>query len=240
MSPVDPSDDERRTVMWKISNMIFGNSALVDDQRYSRLQACRQLEKAWKNCEHRRRKRPMNLDPSTDGTTAASSMSPDETTRIQDLRTGLKISRFYNWGLSHNLKESTLEAMRSTEEGMARHGIARGLLGVGTENMHDTVTRSTAGTISPQQQRSSQPTCNREIHAVWACRALSLGCGADLVQLKKCFQSKENENGLDPTCHYHLQHSPPDETGKDCSLYQTRVAKCVTQTWNKMEQRRSP
>lgn len=30
-------------------------------------------------------------------------------------------------------------------------------------------------------------TCQREEHAVWACRAVALGCGADLTELRNCF-----------------------------------------------------
>jgi len=31
--------------------------------------------------------------------------------------------------------------------------------------------------------------CAREEHAVWACRAIATGCGKDLGELKKCFES---------------------------------------------------
>jgi hypothetical protein len=35
--------------------------------------------------------------------------------------------------------------------------------------------------------------CAREEHAVWACRAISTGCGKDLSELKKCFDDVDNE-----------------------------------------------
>ena len=48
-----------------------------------------------------------------------------------------------------------------------------------------------------QQVQDISSSCAREQHALWACRAVSIGCGNDLSRLKKCFDSDTNQDGND-------------------------------------------
>jgi hypothetical protein len=46
--------------------------------------------------------------------------------------------------------------------------------------------------------------CSREKHALWACRAGALQCGADLVQLRNCFNNAQvPQPGSDPNLKNH-------------------------------------
>lgn len=45
--------------------------------------------------------------------------------------------------------------------------------------------------------KQSKKNCDMETHAVWACRAIALGCASELVTLKKCFKTKNNDDCQD-------------------------------------------
>ena len=45
-----------------------------------------------------------------------------------------------------------------------------------------------------KQSSKKKNNCDMETHAVWACRAIALGCASELVTLKKCFKAKNNND----------------------------------------------
>jgi len=74
----------------------------------------------------------------------------------------------------------------------------------------------TTVTIDDETKELTLPSCNKEAHALWACRARSLGCGADLVTLNKCFKSSPVQN---------------------CKLEQEIIGKCVQKNLSELQKR---
>jgi hypothetical protein len=79
------------------------------------------------------------------------------------------------------------------------------------------------------------PTCAREVHAQWACRAISLACSPDLIQLKNCFATLGKEQVVSVPF---FAYAPGDE-GKHipCRELQEKLGKCVAERAAELEQR---
>ena len=83
-------------------------------------------------------------------------------------------------------------------------------------------------------------TCAREQHALWACRAVSIGCGRKLGTLKDCFEGE----GAVPI----LSHSQTNYEGQEaasqnsdmqipCKQLQRDLGECVSQGAHELYQR---
>jgi hypothetical protein len=80
-----------------------------------------------------------------------------------------------------------------------------------------------------------EASCAREQHSLWACRAVSIGCGKDLGALKKCFDHEGAETILvQPKTGYEesSSHEVP------CRELQHALGSCVTDGAQKLFQRR--
>jgi hypothetical protein len=76
--------------------------------------------------------------------------------------------------------------------------------------------------------------CLREEHALWACRAVALQCGPDLVQLRDCFQT----NGPDTI----LSQAGTSYQGKSestCRELESKLGACVRRKAIALESRHS-
>lgn len=84
-------------------------------------------------------------------------------------------------------------------------------------------------------------TCAREQHAMWACRAVAIGCGSELVQLKNCF----NAEGAMPvlTQPQTLYESPVGSGSKKklkripCGAIQQEIGQCIHKGTKELVQR---
>ncbi len=181
--------------------------------------------------------------------------------RLQDSRAGMKIARFYDWGLSNPRAQQAVAAMRGDGGLRSLHPDSPGSgsgSGISALSPKDEISRSTNGTgrdseaeIDTFRHRihldgASNPSCSRENHAVWGCRAMALGCATELVQLKKCFQKHEYNNPA--YFAYDQNESPPeshrgeldirtDVLNDDCRLDMQKLGKCVSINWEELDTR---
>jgi len=75
--------------------------------------------------------------------------------------------------------------------------------------------------------------CQRELHAVWACRGIALGCGADVIRMRNCF----NEQGPATILN---QSNAGYENMKEtmpCADLQRTLGRCVAKEATELEQR---
>ena len=82
--------------------------------------------------------------------------------------------------------------------------------------------------------------CVPEQHALWGCRAVSLRCGAELQQMKSCFE----EQGLEAILSQRKTAYASDKIEKvrekiPCYELQRVVGKCVAASAKEMEQRKN-
>jgi hypothetical protein len=109
----------------------------------------------------------------------------------------------------------------------------RGLT-INKDEENNTTTRNT------EAEQVLAATCAREQHALWACRAVSIGCGQKLGVLKDCFEGE----GAVPV----LSHSQTNYEGQEaasqnsemqipCKQLQRDLGECVSQGANELYQR---
>jgi len=193
--------------------------SFADRQRQERLNQCVVIEQALSECERIRR----SVSASKPGSASKSVTGP--TVRLQDSRAAMKISRFYDWGLSNPRAEEAINAMRGDS-------------GIGSMHPSEYQKDTSKGTSSSAASVDASPSmsCSREQHAVWGCRAMALGCASDLVQLKKCF--KENLGTTNPQYFAYDSDAVDIGEGKNfCQLEMQKVGNCVKQNWKELDER---
>lgn len=83
-------------------------------------------------------------------------------------------------------------------------------------------------------------TCQREVHAVWACRGLGLSCGSDLAQLRDCFISEGRDSVLSQrvTAYDGRHQNDPSQQQLPCETLQQKLGACVAENAAALETRR--
>ena len=81
--------------------------------------------------------------------------------------------------------------------------------------------------------------CQREEHAVWACRAISLGCGADLVRLRTCFNELPHPTSILENTETAYESKTSSKSDFPCRQYQEVVGRCVASNLHDLAQRRA-
>lgn len=88
---------------------------------------------------------------------------------------------------------------------------------------------------------ASPPSCHRESHSVWACRALAVGCADHLVPLRKCLRRTGSA-----AVHYEGSGETLTEDGgaiggtgsvDECVLEQQALAQCVNVKLDELDKR---
>lgn len=217
-------------------------TTFVDKQSIERLEECVALEEAFTECER--------LQKTLPNPTAGNDYSRSRRIRLEDTRVGMKISRFYGWGLTNPKAQVVISQMREDATfgslGYNPSSPSPSPTSSSTNNDHmvpnDTHasrrTEMKAPKATSQENVFIQP-CSMERHAIWACRALALQCAPDLVQLKDCFQKNGNNNPSEDG-YNHL----PDDHSKEkfrntCMFEMNKVAKCVNQHKMELDERLS-
>ena len=76
-----------------------------------------------------------------------------------------------------------------------------------------------------------EKTCAREEHLVWSCRAVAVGCGKELGELKKCFEDQGPSNILSaPATAYEYDSTKKLKKNETipCRRVQQALGNCVT------------
>eukprot|EP01083_Nonionella_stella_P053476 141471_1 len=217
-------------------------TSFADDQRLERLRQCLEIEEALFECERIRNKvaattttqtqpsggrlglrwgkRESNDDVTVTDTSSLndgdSSNSPR--TKLNLTRAGMKMSRFYDWNLSNPRAQEAIHNMRSDGGFTSMLNLNDNLQG--RETVDDDVGAST---------------CSREKHAIWGCRAMSVGCAKELVTLKKCFQ---NDLGTTNPQHFAYDRQVSSDEVDECRLDMRNLGDCVTKNMEELRLRK--
>jgi len=86
--------------------------------------------------------------------------------------------------------------------------------------------------------------CARETHAVWACRATALQCGADLAVLKNCFTEEAGIEAVLQSGAATAYETPGTNTSNKaalekipCLVHQQAMGQCVSQAATELRKR---
>ena len=166
----------------RLASRVFGSgdgdgflATFADEQRLERLDGCTALEGDLGQCQRIRRKMEEALEEAESGGGGRgfwgrrgnnkSKTDTDEMDGTDALTyvpsqsaTKLRIARFYDWGEPDGGATAAAPDAAASANGSAAAAAA------------------------------SPPSCHRESHSVWACRALAVGCADHLVPLRKCLR----------------------------------------------------
>ena len=187
--------------------------------------------------------------------------------KLEDTKAGMRISRFYGWGLVNPRAQAAIAEMRENSNEWQSMGqptsnsntSSNSVSKVVNENsisngddatktaMNDTKF-STTSSIEPNNKPSSTTSttshsvhCTRETHALYACKALALGCGSDLMKMKNCFV--EQLGTTNPSSiHYDSNdggggESSLSSSSTKCHLEQRKVGDCIRKNMNELNER---
>jgi hypothetical protein len=202
------------TSMQSLKDYVF---AFADQQTYERLKQCGDIEDALNECE-RIRKLVELQNTKKKKQLSASELSPQH--RLSDTRAGMRIARFYDWGLSNPRAEEALAAMRDDSAGVRS---IRPSEEVGKE----------AGVVTSRNEFVPE-SCSMERHAVWGCRAMALGCANELVKLKKCFVEKHGDTNPQ---YFAYENSDGVSKIDACEVDMQILGRCVSQNWKELDER---
>lgn len=208
------SNGDREGLFDRLAKTIFASesspfSQFADQQRAERLASCRQLETILNAC-HAESNSGRIIGDDSDGGALTSDNTADA-----EIRSGTKIARFFRWDKPKEVVQSSSEAGGISENNTTTEEIANGL-----------------------KTKYSQG-CHKETHELWACRALALGCGGHLKDLRQVW----NEENL-VTAQNDSETSSSEityEDRKSCEdkarEIQQKMAKCVTNNASELAER---
>jgi hypothetical protein len=190
----------------------------VDHQNQERLKQCVAIEDALSECERIRK-----LVESSSNQKDLSSPELHPKIQLHDSRAGMKIARFYGWGLRNPKAEEAIDLMRGNNLILNNHQ-----LGTDSEESKNANVAKNEEVVNSkiinQGNKNITVSCSKEHHALWGCRAMALGCAKELIQLKKCF----NENQLNNDPQYFCYDKPSSSPEEVCSLSMRKLGECVS------------
>ncbi|KAL3777241.1 hypothetical protein HJC23_013222 [Cyclotella cryptica] len=215
------SDGEKNGVFDRLATKLFAStssplSAFADQQRAERLASCRQLESILNSCqaELKNEAADFNADTLTSG---------DVT--VATTRSGIRIARFFRWNLPHadHNKSDSSEIVGGTIKN------ADGTERLGHDNYGNVKSNFSHG-------------CHKETHELWACRALALGCGNYLSDLRRCWDETSQIHARNNSPTNQNSASENDDVRRNrradaCREIQQNMAKCVTKNASELAER---
>mmetsp|Transcript_15760 Transcript_15760/g.26921 ORF Transcript_15760/g.26921 Transcript_15760/m.26921 type:complete len:227 (+) Transcript_15760:102-782(+) len=206
-----PSDtdanDPKDGLMDRLAKKLFASpesplTAFADRQRIERLEQCRQLERILKSCQAAN-------DAQLAGNGSETNASENED--IPASKSGVRIARFFKWNSPDPDVQQAISSSGVLSEAAASF---QGSDDEKTQNL--------------QIKKSARPRfskdCARETHELWACRALALGCGNHLSDLRRCWNDADSPDDKSQAGN-EITFGVGDE--KSCRNIQINMANCV-------------
>jgi len=201
---------------------------------------------SWRNKLWKKNEQIDNNQSSSSSSSSDTSTEMEPKIRLEDTRAGMKISRFYDWGLANPRAQAAIAEMREkgSEWNSLRPPSGSDSNSNSKSETNDIMNKSKASKPSksapaptsapPTSSKEKNIGCARETHALWACRALALGCAADLASLKKCFVHKL---GTTNPGELHYDSGGGSVTTSGCGLEQKKIRDCVLKNWTELKER---
>jgi hypothetical protein len=235
------SKDPSSSASPSIPERLFGKDGIFgtfsDRNRLARLENCEQLQKALDSCEGAQRDAIASRQHNSWGRGSSDNVQLSETDldkaqsqsieRLQNIRGGMKIARFYEWGIENPNATAAIGLMREKQNITEKRTMHPKSVSSNVDKEDPTVI-DLSGKENKANVTSRAP-CSMERHAVWACRSLAVGCAPDLVDLKKCF--KDNLGTTNPPSNHYedasVDREGPSTNNEGCKWSQRKLGKCV-------------
>jgi len=174
-----------------------------DQQRINRLKSCQILDEILNNCRQKQKQQHSSQQQQQQQQQQQTNQQQDndDIDPIESVSIGLRNMKYFGWrGILSSKKETETET-KAQDEGDNDNDNANGC--EVNENEKIQIQKQEKYDINNEELLSKlfhpkiRQSCSREQHAVWACRAVSTGCGKDLSQLKRCFEDIDTEKSND-------------------------------------------
>lgn len=210
MSKEESKKSQGEEVGWGISSKV---NKFMDEQRLERLKHCREIEHFLKHCQERRRKiisKEKNVEDEWD---------------VDKTVPGTRMMRYFGW--HQEPEEAPSESSFSSIFHKAQS----------SDQVNTASIQPKATPVTSVSSSHSIPSCAKESHALWGCRAVSLGCAGHLRHLRECFQETPDVLS-NPNTAYEPSRNNSD--GVPCREIQETLGKCVIQEARALQQRLHP
>lgn len=201
-------------------------TAFADRQRLERLESCQQLGRILEACQAAKRREEALL-AGDDGQQLSKSKAAE--IDVVPSKSGARISRFFGWSSPNSSEresahQSTEEATTSSVFSEAASSFTNGGAGGSSDARED------RSKVAKKKKSQFSKDCAIETHELWACKALALGCGGYLGDLRRCWSGESKAAGSDGI-EYH------NEKETSCRRIQMDMARCVNKNAAELEER---
>lgn len=212
-------------IMDRLTKTLFASpssplTAFADRQRVERLEQCQQFERIVEACQAAARS-------NSDGDEQRrQSFGPNN--EVQVSRSGKRIARFFGWD-SHNSDE--------VNGGSVLDDAASSMYD--SESAVEDVGEITKVQVKKQpfaRTRFSEG-CAIETHELWACRALAVGCGGHLAELRQCWSDAEQNSLVESVTKEGMEFYNDKSRDTSCRSIQVRMARCVNKNSSELHER---
>ena len=196
-------------------------TGLMDQQRLERLRQCYALNAILKACEHdhHRHTKHQHTKKEKTGSSKDTHQKEGGIPKLDEVGGGIRMLHYYGW--------------RQTQQHMMQ------------QQQHSNSKNSTPAAAAAAATIVHQPGCIPERHAVWACRAIALGCGKELNVMKTCFDDHTAEVLSERKTAYEQADKKDDHNSNSnkrpraipCADFQKAVGKCIQESTTGLTQR---
>jgi hypothetical protein len=211
-------DDNQDGPIDRLAKSLFASpgspfTAFADKQRSERLEQCKQLEDILMACQK------ANEVVDTTGGAVATDISVTNTSRSE-----ARIKRFFQWNEPQQSNDDKSSVLRDA---------TASILDGDGDNNDEKLTRNNQSQRLNNNSSLYSKGCIKETHEMWACRALALGCGNHLSDLRRCWSdasSVQNKGELT---------FKDGDSGSDasCRGIQQQMARCVVKNTAELKER---
>ena len=182
--PPASDDNDKDGFVDRLAKRIFASedspfTAFADRQRVERLEQCGELQRIVDACQ-------AAANRSTNNDTSNDKLSSD--VDIPSSKSAKRISRFFKW---NSVDQSS--AQRQQTDTSASDVFTEAASSF-TNNKESERSNSQSSKTINSSRTSYSKGCVIETHELWACKALAVGCGNFLSELRQCWTQQQIED----------------------------------------------
>ena len=232
-------DDGKDGIFDRLAKNLFANSnspftEFADRQRIERLEQCQELQRIVEACQAAAAN-TNNVDSHDTGNNDNTKNDTSRTIGISEIptsRSGTRIARFFKWDTSDMSEGETDVPQEQTDASSSASDVFNEAASSFTTDVNEN-SQPTIQSNKTNARTSFSKGCTIETHELWACKALAVGCGNHLQDLRRCWS---NQRSLAAGNNGGMTYYKSDEE-KSCSNIQVDMARCINKHTAELNER---
>ena len=232
-------DDGKDGFVDRLAKTLFAHpnspfTEFADSQRIDRLEQCQELQRIVEACQAASTTNSIDSNDTGNNDTKSSKSRTIGISEIPTSRSGTRIARFFKWDTSDMSEEETTDVPQQIDASGSASDVFNEAASsfTTTDNENSQPIQSNK---SNTRRTSFSKGCTIETHELWACKALAVGCGNHLQDLRRCWSNQRSiavgDNGG-------MTYYKSDEE-KSCSNIQVDMARCINKHTAELNERRN-